>query len=106
MLGGEFGNAQVCLPRIGAFMKLYIFGMATTMLLTMIAKFYFGRHRPHFEDVCVPKYGLSLRDHVDSYTCRGNPTHFPNAEDRAEAILDAHCSFVLGHSAINRLIAV
>ena len=48
---------------------------------TDVGKYSVGRLRPHFFDVCKPKYEKPVEDifpnYITNYTCEGNPNIFP-----------------------------
>lgn len=60
----------------------YIFGAAASHSLVTIAKFTVGRLRPHFFDVCRPKFealdcGTDTHPKfITDYECKGNLDYF------------------------------
>ena len=59
----------------------YIFGAAATQILTDVGKTSVGRLRPHFFDVCKPKYTNGTNgdfpNYITNYSCIGNSDLFP-----------------------------
>ena len=86
----------------------FVFGALISQMTTDIAKYSIGRLRPHFIDVCHPRWedtGIILvrstacpanaEDiYIESYTC----TNTDFTEDR---IRDSHLSFMSGHSSFS-----
>ncbi|XP_070562600.1 phospholipid phosphatase 1-like [Ptychodera flava] len=73
---------------------IFLFGMATTNLLTQTTKLMIGRLRPHFLTVCKPDYTkFNCSDgYIEADVC--------SDEYKAKTIREARLSFVSGHSSM------
>jgi len=88
--------------------QLVFFGLST-QLMTHIIKFYIGRLRPHFIDVCVPSVALTESEcgpshstrYITEYSCLGNSTLFPDPSKLENRLKEARLSFPSGHTSLS-----
>jgi phosphatidate phosphatase len=99
-------RSRLAMRAVSTLLTTFFFGAATTMLMTQIFKFYLGRLRPHFWQVCdVDKDSIDCGTPLDplfvsNYTCPGNADLFSDYEERMARVEDAHASFVSGHTSM------
>ncbi|CAH8654808.1 unnamed protein product [Schistosoma rodhaini] len=77
------------LPFIYDFCVAALISLGTTFFLTTITKYYLGRLRPHFWDICRPNVPVNCTGLQTTYTCQGTDS---------KLIADVFLSFMSGHA--------
>ena len=76
---GEFVS-NTCLKKTADIFNCYLIGAVGSQLIVDVCKYFVGRLRPHFFDVCQPQFAINQCDfnstrgagYVQNYTCAGN----------------------------------
>lgn len=107
------GNRTVhrFLVRIYIFIGYFLAGACMSQMLTDIGKYSIGRLRPHFIDICRPKWEIlnctatggfpneNYIDRPDAEICNGIPGL--SEAERSHMFLESHLSFPSGHASFS-----
>ncbi|KAH8863514.1 Phospholipid phosphatase 1 [Schistosoma japonicum] len=87
--GNKCLSIKSALPFVYDFCAAALISLGATFFLTTLTKYYLGRLRPHFWDICKPNVPVNCTGLQTVYTCEG---------DNQPLISDVFLSFMSGHA--------